>query len=108
MTLDVGSAGGSPIEIGGEDLSCSHCRCRRFRVTEVRISVPVRSTAAVEWFEKAAQAYVCWECGRMEWFLNPALPPEEDTLEPTECLSCGKTIPGGETVCPVCGWTYRE
>ena len=28
--------------------------------------------------------------------------------EPTECLSCGQTIPAGESRCPACGWTWTE
>jgi hypothetical protein len=28
--------------------------------------------------------------------------------DPTECLSCGSTIPGGSSKCPDCGWSYKD
>ena len=28
--------------------------------------------------------------------------------EPTECLSCGETIPSHQTKCQACGWSYRS
>lgn len=28
--------------------------------------------------------------------------------EPTTCVICRSTIPGGSSVCPKCGWTYTK
>ncbi|HWI63250.1 MAG TPA: hypothetical protein VNT75_15535, partial [Symbiobacteriaceae bacterium] len=47
--------------------------------------------------------FYCPECGKVEFFLQPA-PPEEAV----ECLSCGKPIPPGRDNCEHCGWTYRQ
>jgi hypothetical protein len=32
--------------------------------------------------------------------------PEQQTKDATECVSCHKEIPAGQTRCPVCGWSY--
>lgn len=32
---------------------------------------------------------------------------EYDVSEPAECIKCGSTIPGGQTKCPQCGWSYE-
>ena len=32
----------------------------------------------------------------------------DDISQDTPCLKCGKTIPGGYSVCEACGWSYDE
>ena len=32
----------------------------------------------------------------------------ETSNEPTECMSCGATIPARKNRCPQCGWSYKD
>lgn len=32
---------------------------------------------------------------------------EDEMLDETTCLQCGKTIPAGSPTCSSCGWTYK-
>ena len=57
----------------------------------------------------AKRAYRCSSCGALLTRLDdPADKPSDDTSENAACLSCGGTIPAGQTDCPDCGWTYAE
>jgi len=55
--------------------------------------------------------YLCPKCKRPltndEWEREDCPTCGWRTAEPTVCLECGATIPGRETACPQCGWSYK-
>jgi hypothetical protein len=41
-------------------------------------------------------------------FHEPAQRHEQPAdQQPSQCMSCGATIPAGESRCPKCGWSYK-
>ena len=97
-----------PIEVRGKQLVCTHCGGRRFARRQAQLNTALMTFFDVDWLNKSAEVFVCSACGRLEWFLNPTISPEDSASEPIECVSCGETIPAGQDKCPKCGWTYTE
>lgn len=42
-----------------------------------------------------------------DYLVEPEEPPEDDTSEPTNCLSYGAAIVAGARTCSACGWSYK-
>ncbi len=99
---------GRPIEIRGKQLVCAHCGGNWFDQREAQLNTALMTAFDLDWLNKSAKVFVCIRCGRLEWFLDPTVSPENDDAEPTECVACGETIPAGQDKCPQCGWTYKE
>ena len=127
---------GQQIRIRGHELRCKHCAGTLFISRRAQLNTSFLEFFDLGWLNKAADIYVCAQCGFLHWFLEPQaewvsqsqthakpevkeLEPEEQTLEPeaeepagddseaTDCLSCGKKIPAGTATCPACGWSYK-
>lgn len=116
------------IVINDEVLVCKHCGFNQFYSSEYNPKTAGFNFPGMEWMNKSVEVFVCGNCGFFHWFASE-LPTEmpsasrsaeesevqvvpekdlEDLDEPSECVSCGKTIPVGYDHCPSCGWTYKE
>jgi DNA-directed RNA polymerase subunit RPC12/RpoP len=96
------------VFVGGKELQCAHCGGARFTRRQAQLSTAFMSLLNMEWMNRSADVYVCTGCGHLEWFLEGAEENTDSAGEPTECLSCGSTIPAGEERCPDCGWSYKS
>ena len=89
------------VVIGGHPLHCGHCGKDQFltrgAMLEGWLSIP-----------RYARVFVCATCGHLEWFLHLDMSDALDEAYDIECVSCGATIPAGQTACSNCGWTYLE
>ncbi len=99
---------GQVVTLRGKQLVCAHCGGNQYVSREAQLNTAFLTFLDLDWLNRTAEVFVCIACGRLEWFLDPIIAPEDDIAEPAECLSCGATIPAGQEKCPKCGWTYRE
>ncbi|MBO0852548.1 MAG: hypothetical protein J2P18_02120 [Nocardia sp.] len=89
------------------EVSCSHCEGQWFRARKALLNTRGLTLYGLDWANRSADVYECAECGHLEWFAHREIADEgDDAAEDTECLSCGVTIPAGETSCRQCGWSY--
>ena len=99
------------VSIENRPVSCCHCGHDEFYYRETLLNTRGMTFLDLQWLNKAAQSYICAQCGYIMWFAEvpadaPGRPGEAD--EPVRCLVCEKRLAEGEAVCPRCGWTYEK
>lgn len=99
---------GQCVTLWGKRLVCAHCGGDRFWRRSAQLNTALLTFLDLEWLNRTATVFVCTARGRLEWFLDPSMAPLDDTVEPSQCVSCGATIPPGQDMCVECGWTYKE
>jgi len=99
---------GYVVTLRGKQLVCAHCGGNHFERRNAQLNTAFLTFLDLDWLNSTAEVFVCTSCGRLEWFLDPSIAPEDDTREPTECISCGATILEGQDKCPKCNWTYKQ
>jgi ribosomal protein S27AE len=57
-------------EVNGKPLSCPICSNKRFLARETLMNTPGMTIMGIEWANKAAQNYICDNCGYILWFMN--------------------------------------
>ena len=57
-------------EVRGKPLRCPHCEHDRFWTRNTLMNTKGITFLGVEWANKAAQNYVCDQCGYVLWFLD--------------------------------------
>lgn len=63
-----GEPEGVPYEIGGCALVCPHCGCDRFWRRPAQLNTAGATFLNLDFVNKTAYAYICVDCGRIEWF----------------------------------------
>ncbi len=96
------------IFVRGRALFCSHCGEALFTKRQAQLNTAFMSLLNLEWTNRSADVFTCASCGHLDWFLEGADESADEAGEPTECLSCGGTIPAGAETCPKCGWSYKD
>lgn len=97
------------ISVAGKILTCPHCGGQDFMESQALVNTTAMTFFKLDWLDKSASVFICQDCGRMEWFLNPGPVQEgEDLSQATTCLACQAKIPAGQNRCPKCGWSYKE
>jgi len=91
------------VMVAGKNLACSHCGGQSFARRRVMLNTGIMTLPELDWLDRQADVFVCSNCGRLEWFLDPT--PLGDTIE---CPECGEKLPPDVEVCQGCGWTYRK
>lgn len=61
----------SEISIKGNALICTVCKHNKFWNRKTLMNTPGMTFFGLDWANKAAQNYVCENCGYVLWFLNP-------------------------------------
>jgi uncharacterized protein len=92
-------AEGKSIEVKDKRLVCSHCLGNIFEERHAKLNTTLMTLFDMDWLNKTADVFVCSNCGHLEWFLNPELEPDDDSVE---CISCGAKIPRGHEKCSQC------
>lgn len=100
-----------PHEIADIRLECSHCGSTEFQMRRTSINTLTMTLISnLDWSQKSARIYICRNCGRMEWFIDSVSEggPDYAEISDTDCPSCGRVIPAGESTCLECGWPCND
>ena len=65
------------IIINGKPLACPHCKSASFDQRSAQLNTAGLTFLNLDWMNKSATVFRCQDCGRLEWFLDPALGEEE-------------------------------
>lgn len=65
--LEDGPAG-ERYEIAGKPVVCAHCGGDRFRRRPAQLNTAGATFLNLDFANKTAYAYICVECGKIEWF----------------------------------------
>lgn len=93
--------------IHGILLACKHCGSGAFERLHAEDDSGRRpGSSPIELSDgRDTVVFACSSCGFLHWFA------ESDDMEEvpadTPCLECGATIPGTESACPACGWSWK-
>lgn len=63
-----GEPAGERYEIAGKPVACSHCGGDRFFRRPAQLNTAGATFFGLDFANKTAYAYICAECGRVEWF----------------------------------------
>lgn len=59
---------GERCEIAGRPVVCPHCGGERFWRRPAQLNTAAASFFNLDFANKTAYAYICVECGKIEWF----------------------------------------
>ena len=108
LSLDTKMSEPQTFTIKAHPLKCQHCGGAHFKHQRILLNTRGMTFFGLDWLNADADVYVCDKCGNLAWFASKSVAMKEAASEPTTCLSCKATIPEGVTVCPDCGWSYKE
>lgn len=63
-----GQPEGEAYAIAERQIVCPHCGCDRFWKRPAQLNTAGASFLNIDFANKTAYAYICVECGRIEWF----------------------------------------
>ena len=66
------------IAINGKELKCTHCNGQLFTNRKSQLNTAGMSFFDLDWLNKSAEVFVCEECGKLEWFLDPSVSIQKD------------------------------
>ena len=69
------------ISINGKALKCSHCNGQLFTNRKAQLNTAGMAFFDLDWLNKSAEVFVCEECGKLEWFLDPSISIQNDESE---------------------------
>lgn len=96
----------SSFRIRGIRLACMHCGSGAFERLHAEDDNGRRpGSSPIELSDgRDTTVFACSTCSYLHWFA------ESDAIEEipgdTPCLECGVIIPGEDSACPNCGWTW--
>lgn len=68
--FERGMSGDSTYEIADSTLVCSHCGHTDFALESVLLNTRGMSFIGLDWANEDANAYICKNCGHIEWFVQ--------------------------------------
>jgi len=60
---------GKEYVIHGKRIICDHCRNEKFWNKRTLMNTPGMTLMGLEFLNKAAETYICTECGHVTWFM---------------------------------------
>jgi predicted RNA-binding Zn-ribbon protein involved in translation (DUF1610 family) len=103
------------VKVADEPLRCKHCGADVFYQKSAALDrLALGGLLHLEgWWGHQATIYVCSTCGFLHLFFaidssRHERSEAEAVIEPVECLSCGRSIPGNASSCPSCGWSWES
>ncbi len=119
-----------PEQIFIDDLQlfCNSCEFEQFYSGKCEPKSAGINIPGMDLSGRSIDVFICAKCGYVHWFMSaqtaeikstpvgpetpagkiPVEADQPDLSEPSECMSCGRTIPQGVDRCIYCGWTYKE
>ena len=64
--------------INGTELKCPHCAGHSFSRRSSQLNTAGMTFFDLDWMNKSAEVFVCDNCGRLEWFLEPSVVIQND------------------------------
>ena len=61
------------FSINGKELNCSHCAGHSFTRRKYQLNTAAMTFFDFDWLNKSAEVFVCANCGKLEWFLEPSV-----------------------------------